>query len=191
MNKRKISRLMRDRVSGLLSSGVYFFRGDFDQILQGVVLEYVPRGLYVWDFRFPLFDHVGPNLSFSNRLSGRSFIGAGEMSDDEIVDYVITSPEVETTFGGGSPMSTEQFNQILKLEYSDFPRAQLVRATGYVLQGRDGQAMELLTSPPPKLHPSNLAYFERLKASIGEGHQVALELVEEIRKNNLQAFNIA
>ena len=34
MNKRLLSRLMYDRVNGLRNSSVYFFRDDFEHILQ-------------------------------------------------------------------------------------------------------------------------------------------------------------
>lgn len=60
MNKRLISRLMHERVSNLRSWKVYFFRGDFEQVLTGVVLDYTPSGVYIEDFRFPLFDFAGP-----------------------------------------------------------------------------------------------------------------------------------
>lgn len=77
MNKRLISRLMRERVDGLRNSGIYFFRGDFEYIIQGAALEYVPHGLYIWSFSFPLFDFFGPNLSFSKRLAEKPFVEKG------------------------------------------------------------------------------------------------------------------
>lgn len=52
MNKRLISQLMREQVDGLRNSGIYFFRGNFECILQGAALEYVPRVLYIWSFSF-------------------------------------------------------------------------------------------------------------------------------------------
>ena len=67
MNKRLIERLIQQRVTGIKSHDGYFFRTDFEHILRGVLLEYVPRGVYVTNFLFPLFDPVGPNLMYSNR----------------------------------------------------------------------------------------------------------------------------
>jgi hypothetical protein len=60
---------MHERVSGLRNSGLYFFRGDFEHVLRDIVFEYVPRGGYITDFRFPLFDLGGPNLLYSDRLA--------------------------------------------------------------------------------------------------------------------------
>lgn len=190
MNKRKISKLMQEMVPGLRNCGVYFFRPDFDQILQGVVLEYVPRGLYIWDFRLPLYDYFGPNLSFSDRLSDRPFVGKGEMSEEDLVHYVMAAPEVKTNFDGGVAMSIEEFDRILELKYSHSPRSQLVRATGCVLQGKDELAVEILVNTPRKMHASNIAYLDRLKASIDRGHEAALEVIEEIRQANLRAFDL-
>ena len=100
MNKRLLSRLMHERVSSLQNSAGYFFRGDFEHVLRGVVFEYVPRGLYVWEFRFPLFDFFGPNLLYSTRLSERAgFIGKGEMSEEGIVEFVMSSPEASRSTG--------------------------------------------------------------------------------------------
>jgi hypothetical protein len=62
MRRKVIDRLMQERVPGIRSHNGYFFRGDFDHVLQGVLFEYVPTGLYVTNFRFPLFDPFGPNL---------------------------------------------------------------------------------------------------------------------------------
>ncbi|MEG2578725.1 MAG: hypothetical protein RSA54_13455 [Glutamicibacter sp.] len=99
MNKRLISKIMHQRVAGLGSSSIYFFRGDYEYILQGVALEYVPRGLYIWNFKSPLFDFYGLSLSYSSRLPERGFIAKGEMTEAEIVDHVMSSPAAQANFG--------------------------------------------------------------------------------------------
>lgn len=70
---------------------------------------YVSRGVYIWDFRFPLFDFFGPHLTFSRRLAERPFITKGEMSEQAIVDFVMASPEVRRTFDAVMPMSLMDF----------------------------------------------------------------------------------
>ncbi|GAA0921771.1 hypothetical protein GCM10009552_43220 [Rothia nasimurium] len=53
----------------------------------------------MWRFRFPLFDFAGPNLAYSDRLAEGAFIGKGEMSEESIVEYVMSSPEGRDAFG--------------------------------------------------------------------------------------------
>lgn len=121
MNKRLISRLMHMRVKGLKSSGRYFFRDDFEHILRGVVPDYTPNGLYIEDFRFPLFDFFGPNLLYSSRLSEQAFIGKGEMSEDAIVAVVWNWPYATNPFGENRPVSSTGYVLNLRLpgQYAD------------------------------------------------------------------------
>jgi hypothetical protein len=192
MNKRLLSRLMHERVSGLLNSRGYFFRGDFEYILQGVLLEYVPRGLYIWNFRFPLFDFFGPHLTYSNRLLERPFIGKGEMSEEAIVDHVLASPDVRQTFDADSPMSLLEFDQYL-LESGSFrnPHAKLVHAEALVLLGQESQAADLLNEPPPNLHPTDIPHWNQLRTSLQQGHEAARMLLDQARQKNLQTLGVA
>jgi hypothetical protein len=191
MNKRLISRLMRERVSGLLNSGVYFFRPDFEHILRGVVLEYVPRGLYIWNFRFPLFDFFGPNLGYSDRLPGSAFIGKGEMSEEAIVDFVMASPEARHAFGDAS-LGLSEFVQYL--QESDCllnPHARLIHAAALVLLGQELLAADMLDEIPSILHPSDVPHWNRLRASLREGPEAAQALLDQVRQENLRAFGLA
>jgi len=154
MNKRLISRLMRERISGLRNSGVYFFRPDFEHILRGVVLEYVPRGLYIWNFRFPLFDFFGPNLGYSDRLPGSAFIGTGEMSEVAIVDFVLTSSEGQQAFGASEPMDLSEF--VRYLQESDCLlnlHARLIYAAALVLLDQGSRAADMLDEIAPPFTP--------------------------------------
>jgi hypothetical protein len=190
MNKRLISRLMHERVSGLRSSGVYFFRPDFEYILRGVVLEYVPRGLYIWNFRFPLFDFFGPNLGYSDRLPGGDFIGKGEMSEEAIVDFVMASPEARHAFGD-APMDLPEF--VRYLQESDCllnPHAQLIYAAALVLLGQGERAVDMLEEILPTLHPSDIPHLNQLMSSLQEGPEAARKLLDEIRQENLRAFGL-
>lgn len=191
MNKRLISRLMRERISGLRNSGVYFFHPDFEHVLRGVVLEYVSRGLYIWNFRFPLFDFFGPNLGYSDRLPGSAFIGKGEMSEDAIVEFVMTTPEAQHAFGTSAPMSLLEF--VRYLQESDCllnPHARLIYAAALVLLDQDARAADMLDEILPILHPSDVPHWNRLMSSLQEGPEVARKLLDEIRQENLRALDL-
>src|SRR5258706_7606233 len=134
---------MHERVSALQSSAGYFFRGDFDYVLNGVALEYVPRGLYIWEFRFPLFDFFGPNLLYSARLSEHAgFIGKGEMSEEAIVDFVMSSPEARSAFGPDKPAEVPQFVHFLESTPGLLrnAHARLIHAAALLLDGQETRA---------------------------------------------------
>jgi len=143
MNKRLISRLMRERVDGLRNSGTYFFRGDFEYILQGAALEYVPRGLYIWSFSFPLFDFFGPNLSFSKRLAEKPFVEKGEMNESEIVDFVLSAAEVRAQFQRDFALTLDEFVRFVETGHARSPRARLMQAAALILLGQGETAASL------------------------------------------------
>jgi len=125
---------MQKHALGIKYSGVYFFCGAYDHVLQGVVLEYVPRGLYVWRFRFPLFDFAGPNLAYSDRLAEGAFIGKGEMSEESIVEYVTSSPEGRDAFGKQEPMHLSDFvKYLVESDALLSPHAKLIHAAALIL----------------------------------------------------------
>jgi hypothetical protein len=191
MNKRLISRLMHERVSGLRNSGVYFFRAGFEHILRGVVFEYVPRGVYIADFRFPLFDFGGANLLYSNRLPERPFIGKGEMSEEAIVDFAMVSPEARSAFGTDAPMGLLEFVQYLLV--SDCllnPHAQLIHAVALILLGQGSRAEDMLDEIRSTLHPSDVPHWNRLRSSLQEGPEAVRRLLNEVRQKNLRAFGL-
>lgn len=181
---------MRERVNGLRNSGVYFFRPDFEHVLRGVALEYVPRGLYIWNFRFPLFDFFGPNLGYSERLPGRAFIGKSEMSEEAIVDFVMASPEVRHAFGD-APMSLPEFVRYLQESDSLLnPHARLIYAAALVLLDQGARAADMLDEILTALHPSDVPHLNRLRSSLQEGPEVARKLLDEVRQENLRAFGL-
>lgn len=192
MNKRLISRLMHERVTGLRSSDVYFFRDDFEHILTGVVFEYVPSGLYIWNFRFPLFDFFGPHLTFSKRLQERPFIGKGEMAEAAIVDFVMASPEVQQTFAAKLPMGLQEFfgQSLLDFDPRRNPRFQFIQAAALVLLGQDLRAAQLLNEIPINLNPKHIPYWNQLSKSLQQGHEAALLLLENVRKENLRTLGV-
>ncbi len=193
MNKRLLSRLMCERVKGLRNSGVYFFHGDFEHILQGAVLEYVPRGLYVWDFKFPLFDSFGPHLSYSRRLAERPFIAKGEMSEQAIVEYVVKSPETQSTLNADKPMSLIDFfnEHLLQFDARRNPHFCLVQAAALVLLGEESRAAKVLSNPPPTLHRTDIPYWNQLEASLKQGPEAARAVLDDVRKSNLQKLGMA
>lgn len=191
VNRRLISRLMRERVAGIHESSGYFFREDFEYIIQGVFIEYVPRGLYIWNLRFPLFDFFGRNLLYSNRLPNRAFIGKGEMSEAEIVDHIMASPEVKNTFSADRSMNLPEFLHFLESGVLTNPHAHLIRAANLVLLGEDDSASVLLNELEPSLHPADVAHYSELQNALGEGHVVAKSLLERIRQDNIRTLMTA
>jgi hypothetical protein len=169
---------------------VYFFRGDFEHVLRGVVLEYVPRGVYIWDFRFPLFDFFGPHLSYSDRLPVRPFIGKGEMSEEAIVDFVMATPEARDAFGADVAMSLSEFVPFVESADLRNPHARLIHAAALTLLGQDSRAADLLNEIPPTLHPSDVSNWNQLRESFREGPQAARKLLDEVRQKNLKAFGL-
>jgi hypothetical protein len=193
MNKRVLSRLMHERVSGLRSSAGYFFRGDFEFVLNGVVFEYVPSGLYIWKFRFPLFDSICPNLLYSNRLSEHAgFIGKGEMPEESIVNFVMSSPEAKDTFGSGKPAEVPEFIRFLESE-PDVLRndhARLVHASALLLVGQDSRAASILDDLAPVLDGKSAAICNRLRTSLRQGPASARKLLDQVRQENLQILGV-
>lgn len=188
MNKNLLSRKLHERVGGLRSSGVYFFRGDFEFILQGIVLEYVPRGLYVWSLLFPLFDFFGPNLTYSSRLPRRAFFAKGEVSEDDIVDLVLASPDVRHAFDpASSPMTVAGFvHHLLGSNLLLNPHVQLMHAASLVLLGKDSEAASMLEKLPSILHPKDIPHCKQLKESLMQGHEAARILLASVREGNLK-----
>lgn len=190
MNKRLIARFMQARVNGLRHSGVYFFRGDFEHVLTGVVLDYVPRGLHIENFRFPLFDFAGPNLTYSDRLREHSFIEKGEMSEEAIVDFVLSSPEVRSAFEARSSMGLPEFVDFLESDCLINASARLIHAAALVLLGEESRALDLLSILPQNLHPTKIPYWNQLRTSLQQGPEVARALLDQVRQENLRAFGL-
>ena len=185
MNKRLISRLIQERVEGIKNSGVYFFRGDYDQILQGVALEYVPRGLYVWSYQFPLFDFLGPNLSYSKRLAESSFIERGAMSEKEIVDSVMSAPEVRAELQSEVALSLQDFVRELEEGNTKSSHARLIQAAALILLGRKSAAAALLQELPPFLHPKDVPHCNQLAEALKSGGGPARDVLQQARQKNL------
>ncbi|MDQ1134899.1 MULTISPECIES: hypothetical protein [Pseudoxanthomonas] len=184
-----MSRLMHQRVNGLLNSGVYFFLDGYDHVLRGFALEYVPRGLYVWNFRFPLFDFFGPNLSYSNRLSEGSFIDKAEKTEEEIVDFVLASPELAESLSG-EPMTLLDFNKFLHRSHAFLnPHAQLIYAASLTLLNQEPQALAVLEKIPSTLHPKDVPSLKNLIIGIENG--TAREILDDVCRKNLITLGIS
>lgn len=64
-----IARVLESRPN-LDNVDTYFFVTPFDHVLSGFCAEMTPRGIYIWKFRYPLFDrYEGLSLVYSNRLA--------------------------------------------------------------------------------------------------------------------------
>ena len=194
MNKRLLSRLMHERVSSLQNSAGYFFRGDFEHVLRGVVFEYVPRGLYVWEFRFPLFDFFGPNLLYSTRLSERAgFIGKGEMSEEGIVDFVMSSPEAQGAFAPDKPAEVPDFIGFLESTPNILrnAHARLIHASAVLLAGQEARAAAMLDELAPALTEQDAANCNLLRTNLRQGSAQACALLEQVGRENLRVLGVA
>jgi hypothetical protein len=194
MNKRLLSRLLHERVNTLQSSAGYFFRGDFEYVLRGVAFEYVPRGLYIWEFRYPLFDFFGPNLLYSTRLAERAgFIGKGEMSEGAIVDFVMFSPEAQSVFGSDKPYEVAEFVHFLE-SAPDLLRnthARFIHAAALLLVGQESRTASLLDELAPVLNETDAGNCNLLRMSLRQGLAAAHEVLDQVRRENLQTLGIS
>lgn len=194
MNKRILSRLMHERVSSLRGSGGYFFHDNFQYVLRGVAFEYVPRGLYVWDFRFPLFDFFGPNLLYSIRLNERAgFINKNEMSEEEIVSFVVSSPEAKISLTADKCEDVPEFIRFLE-SASGLLRnahARLIHAAALALVDQRSSAMDLLEALAPVLNEKDAASCKLLRESLRQGASAARELLDNVCQQNLRTLGVA
>ena len=193
MKKKLVERLMHERVSGLKGTDGYFIRGDFDDILSGVLLDYTPSGVYIYDFKFPLFDFSGPNLTFSDRIKGRPFIEKEEMSEQSLVDYILASPEGATAFAKDSSMSVRAFAGYLveSNKCVRAPHARLIFASALILLAQESQAAEILRELPPKLHRTDVPHCNSLSERLRQGPEHARALLRQFKDENLKAFALS
>jgi len=190
MKKKLIDRLMHERVAGIKSHDGYFFRMDFDHVLQGVLLEYVPRGLYVTNFRFPLFDPAGPNLLYSNRTPGSGFVGKNELSEAELVEHVLSVPELHGSLLTDPPISLSGFIEYLSKLQNE--HARFIHAAALTLLHQDEEALRVIEAiDPKKIHISRKDSYELLLTSLRQGSSDALTFLRHVRDQNLRAFGLA
>lgn len=188
---------MHGRVNSLLSSGPYHFRADFDHVLEGLNFEYVPRGVYIWRFCFPLFDLAGLNLTFSERLfQQKGFVAKGAMSEEAIVDFAMASPEAHSVFDRHTSIDLPEFiHRIESLPYDwHNTHAALIYAASLVLLGQDVQrATSLLDklAGASVLGVRSLAGCDRLRASLHQGLEPARALLDQMRQENMRALGLA
>lgn len=188
---------MHGRVNSLLSSGPYYFRSDFDHVLEGLNFEYVPRGVYIWRFCFPLFDFAGLNLTFSERLCRqKGFVAKSAMSEEAIVDFAMSSPEAQNVFDRNNPIDLPEFiHSIESLPYDwRDTHAALGYAASLVLLGQNVQrATSLLDrlATASVLGARSLAGCDRLRASLHQGVEPARALLDQVRQENMRALGLA
>jgi len=200
MNKRLLSRLMHERVSGLQSSSGYFFHSDFEYMLRGVVFNFVPGGVYIYEFRFPLFGSVDfLHLSYSDRLSERAgYIGKGEMSEKEIIDFIMSSPEGRRALAPFDKL-TELPDFVHYLEsaagLSRRVLLRLIHIPALLLLGQESRAAGLLDDfgkdAEDLLHEREIAYLNLLRASFRQGSAAVRTLLDQIRLENMQKLGLA
>jgi hypothetical protein len=191
MNKRGVARKLCERVPGLLNHGVYFFHERYDWVLRGVVLEYVPTGVYLWDFSFPLHDFFGPNLNYSHRLRETTFISKGAMSAERLVDRIVASSELSDALSHGEPTTLQEFvQQFSQSSALATPHGYLIRAATKLLVGEPSIARAMLEQLPPMMHPNDvksaIAFRDRLLVS----DEAGANLLDTVRTENLVKFGV-
>jgi hypothetical protein len=196
MNKRSIARLLRQRVDGLAQSGGCFFRKDCGLVLHGVLLEDRPQGIYLWHFRFPLFDAFGENLLYSNRLQHGGFIEKDELADEQVVERVLAQPELAEALRPGSPMSLHSFLHYLQgSEAMLSPHGHLVLASGWVLARDFNRARETIEAMfremSARLGKRDEEVGRNLLGRLREDSDAAVTMLDEIVERNRKAFGIA
>jgi hypothetical protein len=153
------------------------------------VLEYGPRGVYIWDFVFPLFDLKGPNLLYSERVADGAFVGKEQMSEAELVNHVLELPEAVTAFGAKEAMSIADFLQYLGQSNALLnAHGRLVQAAATILAGHPAEAASMLDGLRSKLHSSDIDSWERLRAALATGPEAVIGLLVQRRVENLHAF---
>jgi hypothetical protein len=190
MKRRVIGRLMQERVPGIKSHNGYFFRADFDHVLQGVLFDYVPTGLYVTNFRFPLFDPFGPNLLYSNRTPGSGFVGKDDSTEEGLIELVFSVPELRGSLLTEPPISLNEFMDYLQRLQSE--NARFMHAAALTLLCQDEDALRIAEAiDPRKIHPTRKESYELLLTSLRQGSSEALSFFDAVRERNLRAFGLA
>jgi hypothetical protein len=197
MNKRLISRLMRERVSGLRELDGYFSRGNFEYVFRGILFEYRPNGLYIWDFRLPLFEFSGPRiLTYSNRLYGRSgYIKKGEMSEKDIAEFIVSFPEVMDVFGSDKPETVSDFIRFVDSKPSILLgsiNARLTYISALLLDDQDSRATSMLGELQHNfdMNKYDVVNYKLLYAKLQQGTAEARALLERVRRKNLQTLGV-
>jgi hypothetical protein len=195
---------MRERVSGLQGSDRRFFRSDYEWVVRGILLDYTPMGLYILDYRFPLFDFSGPRiLTYSDRLSERAgYIEKGAMSEEEIIEFIMSSSEAKSIFGPDKP---ETVSDIIRLVDSKpyilegSIGAKLTYASALLLDGQEGRATSMLDELQrnpylyqrhPVLVKQKLDHYNLLRMKMEQGPAEVLALFDEVRRENLSELGV-
>lgn len=191
MNKRYICNLLRKRSSLIGGSGGYFFRSDFDYVAQGIVLEFVPRGLYVWKFIFPLFDSFGPHLSYSSRIADRPFIGKDQMADDDVIESILSSPELRRVLEAKSSMTLLEFASFLEARGLRGAHAHINHAATLALLGKKDLALKLLNELAPALDDHDLKLCDALIVALNHGVEAVKSMLDVVKEENVKKLGWA
>lgn len=195
MNKRLLVKLIKERIPTSRHSAGYIYNCDYNYILKGICLEYVPSGLYIWEFKFPLFDFFGPNLSYSRRYTQRlGFIGKDEMNENEIVEYIMSSPETVASFSPKNANALKEFIDftVSTVTLKNHAHVRLVRAAGLILAGEKLQALKELddlTSKPIQ-NKKDEANSLLLKNYLCQNEQAALSLIKDVMQKNIHILDV-
>ncbi|HYE71112.1 MAG TPA: hypothetical protein VD932_06285 [Aquabacterium sp.] len=192
MNKRKISKLLLQKISTLRGSAGYFFRSDFEDLLHGFAVEHVPRGVYIWRFRFPLCDPFGPNLLYSNRITDRGgFVGNGELTEEDFVDFVTSTHEVHEALNSTREIGVGEFVQFLEStpDLLDNPHARLIYAAALLLNGEEARSAALLDAKLD-LNEKDDTFRNLLQTQLRSGAVAARKVLDEVRRVNLRSLGL-
>lgn len=195
MNRRLIKRWMQQKTNLLSSSASYYFRPDFENVLQGLCIEYTPRGVYVSTLCFPLFDFFGINLTFSKRIEHQGgFIADGSMTEEAAVDFLLSSPEVTKLIACDKTIELSEFISGMELLPYDWQRTRIapIYLAAKLLQGQDVRTTALFKTFPAAsvLGSSDMSAWKRLQEKLQIGLEPAKTLLEQVRYENMQKLSL-
>ena len=195
MNRRLIRRWMQQRNNLLSISGSYYFRPDFEHILQGLCFDYTPKGVYVSTLCFPLFDFFGINLTFSNRIEQQGgFIANGSMTEEAAVNYVLSSPEARAVFDRNKSIDLSEFTTNIESLPYDWQRTRIapIYIAAMLMLGHEVRTTRLFKAFPAAsvLGVSDLSAWERLREKLQQGPEPAVALLNEVRHENIRALGL-
>lgn len=191
MNKNSVLKSLHEKFPGFQLKGQYLFSRDYAQILRGVCIEWVPGGVYVWDFWYPLFDDFGGfNLLYSSRLKENGgYLSLAGMLEKEVSDaiYRMVAP-LRDAFKCPASLSEfislfDQDNGLIRNHY-----ALMILARAEVLSGLFDQALIHLGQSVDFLDPQSEKACIELISKIKENPSHAIEYVNGIElfvKNDL------
>ncbi len=193
MNKKKISHLILRQVSGLQVSSNSFFHNNFQHVLNGIHLEYVPGGIYLWHLVFPLYDNFGFNLLYSQRIAGDSgYIHTESKSNEEIANEVLSSSASQLVAEASDPLRISDFIGILERDPALLRNAHVRMTYGIslLLNHQEESALTNFRLAELGLKGRDIEDFKRISEALRMGRSAALLVLNDIQNRVFRDLSI-